>query len=341
VNDLSVGVDVGGTKILAVAVDPTTATVIAECRTDTPTNVDEFVAALVDIVAEVCADAGFTAVTGSNDSTDHLAVGLGLPGIVDSSGILRAAPNLQCAIDEDVKSRVEERLGLPVTVENDANCAAWAEARLGAGRGLDEVILVTLGTGIGGGIVRRGELMRGAHGFAGEPGHMLVDPSGPECTCGRFGCWERFASGAGLGWLGARAAFEGRAPDLLGRANGDSRSITGELVTGAARSGDEDALGVLGEFSWWLAAGLANLANILDPEILLLGGGLADSADLFLDSTRSHFGELVLGGPARTGTRIEVATLGSTAGAVGAALLARGVGAADRRGKATTDGSVS
>ena len=154
-NELSVGVDVGGTKILAVAVDPSTATVLAECRTDTPTNVDEFVTALVDIVDQVCASAGFTAVT---DSTGHLAVGLGLPGIVDSSGILRAAPNLQCAIDEDVKSRVEERLGLPVTVENDASCAAWAEARLGAGRGLDEVILVTLGTGIGGGIVRRGEL---------------------------------------------------------------------------------------------------------------------------------------------------------------------------------------
>jgi glucokinase len=253
-----------------------------------------------------------------------MGVGLGLPGLVDSTGMLRAAPNLQCVIDVDVKSRLEAVFGYSVIVENDASCAAWAEATLGAGRGVGDMMLVTLGTGIGGGIVRDGELVRGAHGFAGEPGHMLVDPSGPTCTCGRSGCWERFASGSGLGWLGSRAALRGDAPDLLERVGGDAERIDGELVSLAAQSGDQGALDVFSEFSWWLAAGLANLANILDPELLLVGGGLADCADLFLEQTRVHFRELVLGGKARTGTGIEVATLGSRAGAVGAALLAVG-----------------
>jgi glucokinase len=326
VSELSIGIDVGGTKILALAIDPSDSRILFESRAETPESAAAVVSALADIVEAVREGANGVA---GNAMSVIPAVGLGLPGIVDSTGILRAAPNLQCAIDVDVKSRLETILGFPVAVENDASCAAWAEATLGAGRGVGDVMLVTLGTGIGGGIVRGGELVRGAHGFAGEPGHMLVDPSGPKCTCGRFGCWERFASGSGLGWLGSRAALGGLAPGLLERAGGEAGSIDGELVSAAARAGDQGALDVLGEFSWWLAAGLANLANLLDPEVLLLGGGLADCADLYLEQTRAHFRELVLGGRARTGTGIEVATLGSRAGAVGAALLARGGGTQD------------
>ncbi|CAM8632860.1 NagC Transcriptional regulator/sugar kinase [Acidimicrobiia bacterium] len=318
---LSIGIDVGGTKILAVAIDPSDSTILFESRADTSDSADALIAALADIV-EVVSE-GATAVSG-NAKPVVRNVGLGLPGIVDSTGMLRAAPNLQCAIDVDVKSRLEAILGLPIVVENDASCAAWAEAMLGAGRGVRDLLLVTLGTGIGGGIVRSGELVRGAHGFAGEPGHMLVDPSGPTCTCGRSGCWERFASGTGLGWLGSRAALRGDAPGLLEQVGGDAERIDGELVSVAAQSGDQGALDVFGEFSWWLAAGLANLANLLDPELLLIGGGLADCADLYLEQTRVHFRELVLGGAARTETGIEVATLGSRAGAVGAALLAIG-----------------
>ena len=318
---LSIGIDVGGTKILAAAIDPSDSTILFESRAETPDSAEALVSALADIVPFVCE--GANAVAGNTEPV-VMGVGLGLPGLVDSTGMLRAAPNLQCVIDVDVKSRLEAVFGYSVIVENDASCAAWAEATLGAGRGVGDMMLVTLGTGIGGGIVRDGELVRGAHGFAGEPGHMLVDPSGPTCTCGRSGCWERFASGSGLGWLGSRAALRGDAPDLLERVGGDAERIDGELVSLAAQSGDQGALDVFSEFSWWLAAGLANLANILDPELLLVGGGLADCADLFLEQTRVHFRELVLGGKARTGTGIEVATLGSRAGAVGAALLAVG-----------------
>ncbi len=320
-SELSIGIDVGGTKIFAVAIDSSDSTILFESRADTPDSADALIAGLADIV-EVVSEAA-NAFSGDVTPAD-LNVGLGLPGIVDSTGMLRAAPNLRCAIDVDVKSRLEAILGFPVVVENDASCAAWAEATLGAGRGVRDMMLVTLGTGIGGGIVRSGELVRGAHGFAGEPGHMLVDPSGPTCTCGRSGCWERFASGSGLGWLGSRAALRGEAPGLLERVGGDAERIDGELVSEAAQSGDQGALDVFGEFSWWLAVGLANLANLLDPELLLVGGGLADCADLYLEQTRVHFRELVLGGASRTGTGIEVATLGSRAGAVGAALLAIG-----------------
>jgi glucokinase len=213
---------------------------------------------------------------------------------------------------------------MPVVVDNDANCAVWAEVVAGAGVGSRDVVLVTLGTGIGGGLVADGVLRHGIHGFAGEPGHMVVDPSGPRCPCGRNGCWERFASGSGLVWLARRAIDDGRAPGVLKVAGGDPEAVDGEVVAAAARAGDEGALVVFQEFSWWLATGIANLVSLLDPEVVLIGGGLADESDLYLERTRAEFATMVMGSRDRTRTRIEVATLGSTAGAIGAALLAAG-----------------
>ena len=138
------------------------------------------------------------------------AVGVGLPGLVDLDGTLRAAPNLHGGVGAAIRGPLADALGFPVVVDNDANCAAWAEVVAGAGRGEGHVVLVTLGTGIGGGIVVDGRLQHGAHGFAGEPGHMVVDPDGPLCPCGRHGCWERYASGNGLGVPGPRGGHAGR-----------------------------------------------------------------------------------------------------------------------------------
>jgi glucokinase len=184
-------------------------------------------------------------------------------------------------------------------------------------------VLVTLGTGIGAGLVAGGRLYRGAHGFAGEPGHMVIDPNGPPCPCGRRGCWERFASGSGLGRLARDAAAAGRARRVVDLAGGDPEDVRGEHVTRAALDGDGEAIEVMREFAWWFAVGVANLVNILDPEVVIVGGGLAEAGDVFLEPAREAFARLVLAPDHRPLVPIRNAEFGPEAGAIGAALLAR------------------
>jgi len=314
---LAIGVDVGGTKVLAAAIDPTDPTVIVVSqRVPTPLGGPAIVEAITAAARQVLDDVddkGLGPVAG---------VGVGLPGLVDLDGCLRSAPNLHGGIGASVRQPLADALELPVVVDNDANCAAWAEVVAGAGVGATEVLLVTLGTGIGGGLVVKGRLHHGARGFAGEPGHMVVDPNGPLCPCGRRGCWERYASGSGLAWLARRAAARGDAPGLIERAGGEIGAIHGEHVAVAAADGEPGARAVFDEFGWWVGLGIANLVNVLDPELVLVGGGLADVGHLFVDQARAAFTAQVLGSADRTPTRVEVATLGSDAGAIGAALLA-------------------
>ncbi|MGH9088041.1 MAG: ROK family protein, partial [Acidimicrobiales bacterium] len=257
--------------------------------------------------------------------TGALAIGVGVPGMVDRrSGVLRFSPNLPGAVGADMGGLLAERLpGATIRVDNDANCAAVAELRLGAARGADEALVVTLGTGIGGGVVSGGRVLAGAFGFAGEVGHVVVDPAGTPCPCGRRGCWERYASGAGLGRLAREAAFAGRLHDAVALAGGDPELVRGEHVTRAAAAGDPGALGVLDDLGWWVAMGLANLAAVLDPQVVVVGGGLAGVGELLLGPTRRAFAELVEGGRARPAIGVVPATFGERAGAVGAALLAR------------------
>jgi glucokinase len=250
------------------------------------------------------------------------AVGIGLPGLVDTAGTLAMGPHLPGIRRQRFKPAFEERLGLPVHVDNDATCAVWAEHVLGAGRGASDVVMITLGTGIGSGIVAGGRVVRGANGFAGEPGHTVVDPNGPACPCGRRGCWERFASGSGLGRLARDAAEAGRAPGLIDAAGGDVSHVRGEHVTAAAGAGDPGAVEVLWDFAWWVALGIANLVNVLDPEIVVIGGGLAEMGDLLLQPVNERYQDLVMAGEHRPVVPIVAALLGEHAGAVGAALLA-------------------
>ncbi len=252
-------------------------------------------------------------------------VGVGVPGLVDRSGVVRLSPNLPGVVEAPVREALQDELGGVVVVENDATCAGWAERTVGAARGSDDAIVVTLGTGIGGGIVSGGRLVLGRSGFAGEIGHMVVDPHGPPCPCGQRGCWERYASGSGLGRLARDAAQAGHADRVVELAGGDPESVRGEHVTTAAADGDAGALGIVRTFGWWLGLGLANLANAFDPEILVLGGGLVASGDLLLEPAREAFVELVEGGCRyRPEVRIVAAELGERAGAIGAALLATG-----------------
>jgi len=303
----TVGVDVGGTKCLAVALEA--GRIIDERRVPTPVGEPAVLEAVAGVVAEV---AGTTELRG---------VGIGMPGFVDRAGVLRFAPNLPGVVDFPIREELEARLGIPVVADNDATCAAWGERQLGAAQGYNDVILVTLGTGIGGGIVAGGSLLRGANGFGGEIGHMVINTDGPPCPCGQRGCWERYASGSGLAGIAQRAAAEGRAPRVLARAGGEPAMVRGEHVTVAAAEGDRGAQDVLTELGWWVAQGLANLANVFDPEAFVLGGGLVEAGDLLLNPVRAAFAELLTGAAYRPPVDILPATLGEHAGAIGAACL--------------------
>lgn len=305
----AVGVDIGGTKILAVRLGPD-GRVEDDARVATPKDGDEVVARILEVVA---------ALAGADRP---VAVGVGAPGMVDRSGVMRFSPHLPGLVGLPVVERL--RAAFPdssLWVGNDATAAGWAEHRLGAAAGAADVVMVTLGTGIGGGIVSGGRLKEGANGFAGEFGHMVIDPHGPLCPCGKQGCWERYASGSGLGQLGREAALGHRAPRVRALAGGDPEAVRGEHVTRAAGEGDPDAMEIMGRFAWWLALGLANLANVFDPEVIVLGGGLVEAGDVLLAPVRSAFAELVEAGEER-GVRIEAAVLGERAGAVGAGLVA-------------------
>ena len=300
------GIDVGGTKFLGVVLDDA-GTILQEVRKPTPVGP----AALIEQLVEI-ADA-----LGPWDS-----LGLGMPGLVTRSGVVRSSPHLPGVTDFEVAAELSARLGRTVSVDNDATCAAVAEWKVGAGRGASDLVMVTLGTGIGGGIVANGRLLRGHNGFAGEFGHMVVDPDGLECPCGRRGCWERYAAGTGLGQLARSAAHGGRASRILELAEGSVDAIRGEHVQQAAREGDADALAVVESFGRWVAIGLVNLANTLDPAMFVLGGGVASSPELYIGSITRWFGALLYAPGHRPHPLLTMAELGERAGAVGAALLA-------------------
>lgn len=304
------GIDVGGTKVLGVLVggrDPVT--VVGELRVPTPEGEAAVLDAMAGVVRQLAASGPVT------------SVGVGIAGLVDRKGVFRRGPNLPGLVGVDIARELDDRLGLPVHVDNDATCAVWGEHLAGAARGADDVVLVTLGTGIGAGVIADGELVRGAHGFAGEAGHMVVDPDGPRCPCGRRGCWERLASGSGLGRLGRDAAEAGQFPRAVQLAGGEPELVRGEHVTRAAQEGDADAVEVMREFAQWVALGLANLVTLLDSSLVVVGGGLVEAGDALLDPVRRAFRAHVMAPQDRDDVRIVPAALGEQAGAIGAAML--------------------
>jgi len=299
------GIDVGGTKFLGVVLDDR-GEVVVEKRRPTPKGPDQVIDGLVEFAREL---------------GDWDTLGIGVPGLVTREGILRAAPNLVSVAELEVGPRVGRALDRPVSVDNDATCAALSEWQYGAARGVDDMVMVTLGTGIGGGVVAGGRLQRGANGFAGEIGHIVVDPKGPPCPCGRQGCWERYASGSGLARLAREYAVGRRVNRVVELAGGDPDLVRGEHVQAAAREGDPHAIKVIDDFGRWVAIGLVSLANILDPAMFVLGGGLAASADIYIGPISHWFRELLYAPELRPHPELRFADLGERAGAVGAALL--------------------
>jgi glucokinase len=309
-SELAIGVDVGGTKIMVVAVDPAAPSVVLGTAT-APSATDELLTAIGDTIDTTLASVGRPA----------SSIGVGLPGFVDVHGIVQASPNLRAVVGVDVGAELRRRFGIDVVVDNDANCAAWCARQVDAPDAAT-LVAVTFGTGIGGGLVIGGRLHRGANGYAGEPGHMVVCADGDVCVCGQRGCWEVYASGTGLGGLAREAVATGTTPALLAAADGDPLRIDGPLVAQVARAGDPGSIAVMETYADWVAVGLVNLVNLLDPDAVVLGGGVVADEDLFLPRVRDAVDRASIS-VANRRTPILVSSLGPRAGAVGAALLAR------------------
>jgi glucokinase len=305
----AIGLDVGGTKIAAVRVDETGR---PSERGLASTPADDPSATVAAIVA--CAEKLVT--------PRVRAIGVGAAGMVEAkTGTLRFAPNLAWR-DVRLANELSGKLGLPCIVDNDANVAAWGEFRFGAGRDARDMLLVTVGTGIGGGIVSGGRLFHGAHGFAAEIGHVIVEPGGPICGCGNHGCWEQVASGRAIDRLAGTAITEDPSTPFARRFGGDPSRAQGFALTEAARDGDSTAIEIFRRVGSRLGEGIAGLVNVLDPDIVVVGGGAMDAGELLLGPARLRYAEAVEASEARPNVPIVAAELGMEAGAIGAATLA-------------------
>lgn len=318
VSDVAVGLDVGGTKALALLVNRE-GEILDQVRTSTPHDSNGGAGAatakvLCDQVATIARRHGLNPVT--------LPIGIGMPGMVRRDGRLAFAPNLRTVSGASFPELLRQSLGAElVFMENDGNCAALGEYAWGAGRGVDNFVMVTLGTGIGGGIIANGELVRGQSGFGGEIGHMAVQARGALCGCGGYGCWERYASGGGLARLTSEWAADGRLAELVTR-RGGAENVSGEDVTRAAAEGLDEAVALMNDVAWWLARGLANLIAILDTGHFVIGGGLSVVADLLLPSARDFLTELTFGFDVRPPIVVVPSALTMNGGALGAAKVA-------------------
>jgi glucokinase len=312
---LTIGVDVGGTKVAGGVVDEE-GNVLAQNRRDTPA---EDQARTRDTIVAVAAElaAQYPGVT---------AVGIGAAAWIDASGsTVLFAPNLAWR-DEPLRDYVTKAVGLPTVLENDANVAAWAEFRFGAAKDADDsMVMITVGTGIGGGIVLNGGLWRGANGIAGEMGHIQSVPDGHPCGCGRLGCLEQYASGNALvrfARAGARQEPD-RATLLLELSGGDPLAISGRQITRAAQAGDAVARDAFGQIGYWLGVAMADLAQIFDPQMLVVGGGVIDAGDLLMGPTQRTYQDQLAQRGRFPVAEVKAAETGSAAGVVGAADLAR------------------
>ena len=323
-----IGVDVGGTKVVAAEVSPD-GEVLGVARRLTPgrrVEVGLVEDALTQAVEEVAAGRRVA------------GVGLAAAGFVDAAGErVMFAPHLPWH-GQQVRARLAERWQVPVFLDNDANCAARAETAYGAAVGARDALVVTLGTGIGGAVVLGRQLHRGRNGMAGEFGHMQVVPDGRDCECGGRGCWEQYSSGNALVRL-ARAALDspGAGGVLLDLAEGDPSLVDGPMVTQAASEGDQVALQAFASVGTWLGTGLANLVAAFDPEVVVVGGGVSAAGDLLLEPARAELARSLVGAADRVVPPVIRAAHGPEAGAVGAASMVRdglGRGARPRRARA-------
>ncbi|MFZ4108761.1 MAG: ROK family glucokinase [Candidatus Planktophila sp.] len=310
----TIGIDVGGTKVLGGVVDEL-GKVLATERQDTPRQGGS---ALTQTIADIA-----RALMAKDDIA---SVGVSAAGFVSSDRkTMLATPNIADWNGVNLDAELTQLIGLPVIIENDANAAAWGEAKFGAGQDQDHMMMLTVGTGIGGGIVVNGALYRGAFGTAAEFGHMRVVPEGHLCGCGARGCFEQYASGNAL-LRHAREAINASpeiARNLLSRGDGTVAGLTGKAITDAAREGDPVALAAFNTTGQWLGAGIATLSVILDPACVVIGGGVIDAGEILLKPTREALERTMPFAGKHPYPEIIAAKLGNEAGLVGVADLAR------------------
>jgi glucokinase len=321
---VALGLDVGGTKILAIAVNGD-GTVINEIRVKSSNSRKRLLDSLEGATAMLVESLGSRA-------EELVGIGVGVPGLLDSHGVLEEAPNLPAVSGTPMTGELSRRLGhvferrerFRLVVDNDGMCSAAGENAFGAAQGLSDAIVITLGTGVGGGVIAGGQLLRGGRGFAGEIGHMVVNVDGPLCPCGRHGCWEQYVSGGGHARLAREAALAGKATRIVEIAGGNAEAIRSEHIFEAARAGDLEAWGIVDVISRYLALGIANLVEVLDPLALILGGGIIRDGDLFMPLTKKYF-EQTRRGKGERAVSVRSAELGDRSGAIGAAALALGL----------------
>lgn len=315
-NVLYIGIDVGGTTAKAGVVDEE-GKILAKsvCRTGKERAFEDIAADMAELCRRVVRESG-------HEMADIAAVGVGIPGEQDPrSGLVAFCNNLGW-VNVPLMQRLREALGLGVYVDNDANVAALAESAFGASRDVKSSILVTLGTGVGGGIVENRRVRTGAHGVGGEIGHMVVVVDGEKCNCGHRGCWEKYASATAIIRMG-RALMEEKPDCALARQlGGDAAQLNAKAVLDLAKAGDADCMGIFETYVKYLCVGLANLINIYDPDMIVLGGGVAYAGDFLLDAVRAALGDYVYC-PALSWARVELARMGNDAGIIGAAMLGR------------------
>jgi glucokinase len=311
---LTVGVDVGGTKVLGGVVDAS-GKVLATSRRDTPREGgSELTKTIAEVALELMREHSVS------------AVGVSAAGFVSSDRkTMLATPNIADWNGVQLDIELTKLIGLPVVIENDANAAAWGEAKFGAGRNQAHMMMLTIGTGVGGGIVVNNELYRGAFGVAAEFGHLRVVPEGHLCGCGARGCFEQYASGSALRRHAREAisASPDLARNLLARGDGTIDGLTGQAITDAAREGDAVALAAFQTTAQYLGAGIASLAVILDPSCVVIGGGVIDAGEILLAPTREAMKRYMPFAGKHPYPEIVAAELGNEAGLVGVADLAR------------------
>ena len=315
---LYIGIDVGGTTAKAGVVDEAGQILYkSSCKTGIERDFEDIAADMAELCRHIVRESG-------HEMAEVTAVGVGIPGEQSPKTGLVAFCNNLGWVDVPLMQRLRDALGLPVYVDNDANVAALAESAFGASRGVKSSILITLGTGVGGGIVRDQRIHTGAHGVGGEIGHMVVVVDGEVCNCGHRGCWEKYASATALIRMG-RALMEEKPDCALARQmGGDAANLNAKAVLDLAKAGDADCAGIFETYVKYLCVGLANLINIYDPDMLVLGGGVAHAGDFLLDAVRAALGDYVYC-PALSWARVELARLGNDAGIIGAAMLGRNV----------------
>ncbi len=313
---LVIGIDLGGTKISTALVDAD-GQIIAHDYRETQAEKGQalVVNRMVDAVRQVMEQA--------DTSKDQVkAVGIGAPGPLDiHAGVVVAPPNLPGWQDVPLKELIEERVGIETFLENDANAAALAEHRFGAGRAVDHMIYVTVSTGVGGGLILDGRLYHGAEGAAGEIGHITVLPNGPLCGCGNRGCLEALAAGTAIAKRAREVVSQGVSTLITDLANDEPARITAKLVAEAAEQGDFEAQKILSEAMSYLGIGMASLVNLFNPQIIVIGGGLSNLGERLLEPVRRGIARHAFVASAQT-VRVVLAELGDKAGVLGAAAVA-------------------